>query len=187
MQAELALFRSMNGALAFALNFRHGTLKPSQLSVMMGGSHPVGRGLSGLDGAAQAGMIRAEIDQLQPRVRGLILVAHFAPRSFPCPCRQACCSGHRPNGEWQQAISDIAVLVLSEALEGCSVNYGLRHAIIRRYFGVHKSLSEAAVQAGVHRDTASAHAAKIIPYLRGHDRAARFDLEARLKAAGVVE
>jgi hypothetical protein len=80
---ELALFRSTNAALSFAFNFTHGQYKSSAMATMMGGPKPVGRGLGGLDGAGQSGMIRAEIDALEPRIRGQILVARFAVRAVP--------------------------------------------------------------------------------------------------------
>ena len=70
-----AVFRSARGALMFAFNFTHGTLKKSALAGMMGAS-PNGRGLGGLDGAAQAGMIKAEVDHL-PELHQAILIARW--------------------------------------------------------------------------------------------------------------
>ena len=185
--AEPALFGSTNAALSFAFNFKHGQLKPSSLATMMVGPKPTGRGLGGLDGAAQAGMIRAEIDALSPRIRGQILVARFAVRALPCDCKRACCSGFRANAEWLQAIADIAEIVRSEALAGTVVNFLLRHSVVRRYFGVKQSLVDIAAVTGVDRSTASAHAGKVIGYLKEQEQRARYDIEGRLKAAGIVE
>lgn len=184
---ELALFRSTNAALSFAFNFTHGQIQTTGLAVLMGGEKPVGRGLGGLDGAGTSGMIRAEIDALKPRIRGQILVARFAVRAVPCDCRHACCSGLRPNAEWLLAIAEISELVRTEALAGYSVNFQLRHILVRRYFGVHCSLVDAAKAAGVDRDTASAHASRVIGYLKAQEQRARYDIEGRLKAAGIVE
>lgn len=184
---ELALFHSVGSALAFAFNFTHGQYKSSAMATMMGGAKPTGRGLGGLDGAAQSGMILAEIDALEPRIRGQILIARFAVRSLPCGCRHVCCSGFRSNSEWLLAIAEISEMVRTEALAGYSVNFLLRQTLVRRYFGVHCSLINAAAAAGVDRDTASTHASRVICYLKAEERQARYEIEGRLKAAGIVE
>jgi hypothetical protein len=184
---EPALFRSTNAALAFAFNYRHGQYTSSAMGTLMGGPKPTGRGLGGLDGSAQAGMIKAEIDTMTPRIRGQILVARFAVHALPCDCRRACCSGWHPNAEWLRAIDEIADVVRTEALAGCSVNYTLRHAMVQRYFGVSQSLAKVALAADVNRDTASTHARRVIAYLRPEERYARYAIEGRLKAGGIVE
>lgn len=184
---ELALFRSTNAALSFAFNFTHGQYKSSAMATMMGGPKPAGRGLGGLDGAGTSGMIRAEIDALDPKIRGQILVARFAVQAVPCDCRHSCCSGFRPNAEWLLAIAEISELVRTGALAGRSVNFQLRHILVRRYFGVHCSLIDAAAAAGVERHTASEHANKVIGYLKAEERQARYAIEGRLKAAGIVD
>jgi hypothetical protein len=59
-----ALFHSEVGALKFALNYQHGGMKRPSMTVMMGGgAGKKGRGLGGLDGAAQAGMISLELGE----------------------------------------------------------------------------------------------------------------------------
>jgi len=184
---ELALFRTADAALAFAFNFKHGQTKRSGLAVMMGGGGGNGRGLGGLDGAGQAGMIEGEVERLDPSIRSRILIARFAPRVLPCACKAACCSGWRSNRDWLLAVSDIVALVREAALAGCTVNFTLRYAIVQRYFGVRRSLVDAATAADVDRHTASAHAGKVIGYLREEERQARYAIEARLKVAGIVE
>lgn len=192
---ELAPFRSANAALAFAFNFTHGTLEQSAMARLyqtppgIEGSQPGEKrlvGLSGIDLAGQAGIIKGEVSRLDPRIRGQILTARFAVRHLPCSCRHSCCSGYRPNNEWQLAICDIAEDVHAEALVNCSSNFTLRHAIVRRYFGVHQSLTDAAAAAGVDRDTASAHASRVIAYLHGEERLAKYEIDGKLKAAGIV-
>jgi hypothetical protein len=185
MILEQPLFRTVNGALSFAFNFKHGHLKPSALATMMAGARPKGKGLGGLDGAAQAGMIREQVDSLG--LRGDILTARFAVRALPCPCRRPCSSGWRGNEEWLQAIAAISNHVRSVALKGTTVNFTLRLAIVRRYFGVRQSLADAAHASGVERHTASAHANKAITYLKAEEAQARYAIEAKLKASGVVE
>ena len=100
---EDPLFRSAHAALMFALNFRHGSIKMSGLARAMGGGR-TGRGLGGLDGAAQAGMIRAEVERLTP-VRRSLLVGRHAPQQVPCQCRQACCRGWVEGEDWREAVN----------------------------------------------------------------------------------
>lgn len=186
MVTDQPIFRTVNGALAFAYNFKHGQVKPSQLATMMGPSK-TGRGLGGLDGAGQAGMILDQVGALKPQVRVWILAARFAVRALPCDCRRACCSGWKWNNEWLFPISEIVDIVREAALTGTVVNFTLRRAIVRRYFGVRQSLVDAARASGVERHTASAHANKVISYLRDEERHARYAIEATLKQADVVE
>ena len=75
----------------------------------------------------------------------------------------------------------------AEAPSGTVVNFLLRHAIVRRYFGETKSLVDIATVTGVNRDTASAHSSRVFGYLKAQEQRARYDVEGRLKAAGIVE
>ena len=49
------------------------------------------------------------------------------------------------------------------------------------------SLIDAAAAAGADLDTASAHASRVIGYLKAQEQRARYDIEGRLKATGIVE
>jgi hypothetical protein len=86
--ADTPPFHSIKGALAFAFNFSHGSVKKPFLASLAGASKP-GRGLSGLDGAGQAGLIRAAVHELKPAVREQIIIGRFAPRqaSLHLPAR----------------------------------------------------------------------------------------------------
>ena len=92
------LFRSAHQALMFAFTFsatQHGTAAAAERQLaefardryerMPGG----GRGLRGLDGAAQAGMIRRRVEEMPP-LHAAALIARFAILS-PAT-RQAACS-----------------------------------------------------------------------------------------------
>ena len=182
-----ALFRCVPDALRFAFNFKHGQCELSAMARLMDGDSRAGRGLAGLDGAGNAGFVWSEVDALEPRIRGHILVARYAARALPCDCGHACCSNWRPNADWLLAIAEIAETLRTEALSDCVVNFTLRHIIVRRYFGVRQSLVDAASAAGVERHTAGRHADKAIGYLREEERKARYAIEGRLKEAGIVE
>jgi len=178
------VFRSTHAALMFALNFTHGTLKRSTLAAMMS-SAGNGRGLGGLDGAAQAGMIRAELEKLA-KLRRTILVARYVVATIPCDCGRSCCSKIRENAEWSEAVNCLSEYVLHEGLTGSVSHYRLRRALVMRYFGQRQFLVSIAEQCGVNRDTASAYNQKITERFRQEERLANYEIEGLLKAIGVM-
>lgn len=163
--ADEALFGSAHAALVFAFNFSGQQYDKSQMARLAATPGRAGKGLGGLDGAAQAGMIRAELAHL-PEPLASILIARVAPHFSPCECRHACCSGQKPNQEWVGAILVLTERALSE-LSGHLSHYMLRRGIIEKYFGTKHNLIDLADECGVHRDTASAHNAKLMRWLKG--------------------
>jgi hypothetical protein len=128
-----------------------------------------GKGLAGLDGAAQAGMIRAEVKAMG-KLPEAILIARLAPRSMPCSCRAPCCSGQTPNKEWVDAISYLSDYVRKTALEGCTCDRILRREYVVRYFtpkAKRISIEALAEKYDVHRNTVSAHAGKVATLFAG--------------------
>jgi hypothetical protein len=180
-----AVFRSARGALMFAFNFTHGTLKKSALAGMMGAS-PNGRGLGGLDGAAQAGMIKAEVDHL-PELHQAILIARYTPPVSPCACGRACCRGSIETPEWGRAVNWLTEYVLLECLVGTVSRYRLRRTLVMRYFGQKIYLVATAELCGVNKNTASAQNQKVTERLRHEERLAEYAIEGVLKSAGIVE
>lgn len=184
--AETALFKTWKGALAFAYNFTHGTMKPSAMAGLMGGARQPGRGLGGLDGAAQAGMILAEVSQL-PHPRRHILTCRFAPAKTDCECRAACCQGFRLNRDWADSMQWLANHVHAAALTGTVSNYHLRRDLVRRYFGETVSMTETAARCGVKRDTAAEHNKRVVAYLAAEEHGAEQDIYGRLYGIGICE
>jgi len=162
---EEALFSSAHAALVFAFNFSGQQYDKSMMARMASGPTREGKGLGGLDGAAQAGMIRAELDRLDPLLMH-ILIARVAPPAVPCDCGRNCCAGSKPNKVWVDAILFLTERALGE-MSGLLSHYLLRRGIIERCFGVKHNLADLADQCGVHRDTASAHNAKLVRWLKG--------------------
>lgn len=157
------LFESAHGALVFAFNFSGQCYDRPMMNRLASPAIGSGKGLVGLDGAAQAGMIRAEV-QAMGKLAEAILIARIAPRSMPCHCRQACCSGKKPNKEWTDAISFLADHVRTTALAGCTANGMLRREYVVRYFSrkdERVSLEVLAERHDVARNTVSAHASKV--------------------------
>lgn len=185
---ERPLFRSAHGALTFAFTFNHGAVKRSYLSTLADRPAPPGRGLGGLDGAGQAGMIRAEVERLS-EVRQRILLLRFSTPRSNCECRAPCCSGFRINPEWGTALDWMAMHVLPAALAGTVSNYRLRQSLVRRYFSdekEQKSMVKIADECRVKRDTATEHNKRVVAYLEEEERRAEAEIQGRLEAAGVV-
>ena len=187
------LFRSTQDALLFA--FRHaGQAYDRPLMLRMAdASRGSGAGLAGLDGAAQAGMIRAEVAALG-RLHEAVLVARFADRAIPCQCKAACCSGERMNGEWINAVAYLADYVRTSALSGCVSTGILRREYVARYFsgkGVRDSIRVIAGRHGLEKRTAEVQAGKVATFLGGSDHgvesAAIDAITDKLREAGVVE
>lgn len=183
---EEPLFRSVKGALMFSLNYSHGQLKKPFLVQLMGGGRS-GRGLGGLDGAGQAGMIQVELDRLKTTVAKAVLVAKFSNPSTPCACRSVCCRGWRESPEWAEAINWLTGHVLTLGLGTKGRNYRFRRALVSRYFGVKESFIKMSTECGVERDTAAEQYKKISEYLKQQVDEARGELDGLLKTAGVVE
>ncbi len=167
------LFRSAHEALVFAYNFSLQASTPmTPVAKLMRGPVGPGRGLGGLDGAGQAGIIRAKIAELG-KVGAAIITARIAPRTTKCECRAACCSGLRPNREWADALSTLADTIRHTALAGCTSDGIMRREYVLRYFS-HRSerapLEELARKYSIDRHTVGAHYAKVTRWLRGDTR-----------------
>jgi hypothetical protein len=168
MQGE-SLFQSANGALVFAFNFSGQAYDRPTMNRMAAPSLGNGKGLVGLDGAGQAGMILAEVKAMGKMAES-ILIARLAPRSTGCECRAACCSGQKPNKAWTDAISFLADHVRTTALAGCIANGMMRREYVVRYFtrkDDRTSLEALADKYDIARNTVSSHSAKVAIYLGG--------------------
>ena len=71
------LFESAHGALLFAFHYFSQSGARSQMASLYKPSGKSGKGLVGVDGAAQAGFIRREVGELPPYERALI-IARFS-------------------------------------------------------------------------------------------------------------
>ncbi|MDR0770814.1 MAG: DNA-binding protein [Burkholderiales bacterium] len=178
-----ALFSSSHNALLFAFSYSLQQRAPSPMDRLFR-TPRTGKGLSGLDGAAQAGMIRAELEAVGEYAVA-VLTSRVAPRSISCECRRPCCCGHRANPEWSDAIGWLAMYMVRE-LAGTATHYRLRRGSVERYFGVGVKLGALADLCGVHRNTAGEHNAKIMAALKKEESRAWRAIDDRLQAAGVV-
>lgn len=155
IDAEQKLFRTPQDALIFAFNYSMQRQDRSLVDRLAAPSPRTGKGLSGNDGAAQAGMIRRELEQLT-EIERAVLVARFAPRSWPCACGRPCCSGHTANPEYVAAIRTIEQGAMS-VLAGRLVHYQLRCGLVEKAVGVKIEIKALAEKCGVTEKTADAH------------------------------
>jgi hypothetical protein len=189
-----ALFDSAHAALVFAFNFsgQHYDTPPLArlaASLNRGLSSSSGKGLTGLDGAAQAGMIRAEIALLGPLAES-VLAARFAPSYHPCSCRSACCSGRKTNPEWINAVAWLANHMRSTALFGTSADYRIRRTCVLRHFQAkdrRQSLEQMADYCAITRNTAGAYMSKVAKFLKVIEASAYSAISDRLQEIAVVE
>lgn len=79
-QLEDPLFDSTWAALAFAFRYSTQQYQPTPMARLMRGSIGSGKGLHGLDGAAQAGLIRCMVEK-QPAFERASIVARFGWKS----------------------------------------------------------------------------------------------------------
>lgn len=179
------LFSSAHAALVFSFNFSMDLYDRPLMNKMADGARPEGKGLSGLDGAAQAGFVRAEL-QLLGAIPSALLTARVAPHGSPCECRRPCCSGRTINRDWAEAIKTLTQHALVP-LSGCVSHYRLRAAIVQKFFGASVSLADIAEVCGVNRDTASEHNQRVIKMLKTEESSAWGRFEARLIEVGMVD
>lgn len=161
-------FTNSHSAMLFAFNFSHQAYEPPLMNRLAWGPMAgISKGLSGTDGSAQAGMILSRLSKLTVHQQN-VLIAKFAPRTWPCSCRSSCCSGSKRNDMWEQAISYLAQVAAAEALSGCLSNNRLRVAIVKRIFGDKTlTLEQMAEKTGVGEKTARNHAIAIKRWLQG--------------------
>ncbi len=179
------VFTSSRQALVFAYRFTHGTMKRPFLASLMGGPKKPGRGLAGLDGAAQAGLIKAEVGKLGP-LRRFILTARYAPQTVVCECKSSCCMGYTLNPEWAEAVEWLTDHALRAGLVGTISHYRLRRALVVRFFGDDVSMVKVAQHCNVHRDTVSDHYKRVSTHFGGEERVAQGEIDGALHVAGVV-
>lgn len=187
-----AIFDSSKSALIFAFTFAAGA-RPERDSVnkISTPSTGSGRGLGGMDGAAQAGMVLGELKRSGMLIEQ-VLTARLAMRAFICSCRSPCCSGSRPNDTWREAVSYMSdhVYQLMQSTHsgkrGMEDNYRLRKMMTGKYFGIEVDVKEIAKRAEVSERTAHQHRKAIYGHLHRIESNAWIEIEARLVSVGIV-
>lgn len=169
------LFSSTHAALSFAFNYSERQSAPSILGRLSDKPRDIGKGLSGLDGAAQAGMIRREVLQLDALQRAVV-VCKFARPKECAHCRSLVDSNERI-----EAIEALTQHV-QDTLQGDRPHLILRRWLVRKYFGERIGMAELAKKCGVHQNTASNHFRKVKAELDRIERQALRGLDESLKS-----
>lgn len=172
------LFSSAHAAIVFALNYNHQQYDKPLMNRLSWGAMPQGKGLSGVDGAAQAGMIRGMIGRLSD-LECAMLIAYCAPKQVPIPGshqaikivdnKQVRLPQWSVNPEYQAALRQIAGTYQIHALasvDNQSVQ-ATRLALVARCFGERVSLVEFSEKQGIPYRTVKRMHASVRDYLLG--------------------
>lgn len=167
-QMDEPLFDSTWAALAFAFRYSTQQYQPTPMARLMRGSLGSGKGLHGLDGAAQAGLIKAEVDQLRLFERSAVI------------SRFALCQKER-------SLAMLALVPPATAALGTGVhNRRMVDNLVQKYFGQRCFLKDLAADHGVHADTMTQRWACIKRMLRELENRGIDQMETRLQAMGLV-
>lgn len=179
--APEALFKGAPQALGFAFNFAARQYAKSGMTALLARSAGLGngKGLVGLDGAAQAGLILAEWAEL-PKDQRECLAARYAMRYRP----ESDWGNQIVTAEWRAAIDHMTVFT-GYLVTGMS-HQQLRRNLVRRYFGDKIDMSAISQKVGVHRATANNHWSIFSKALRELESRALANIEQRLADAGIV-
>lgn len=182
---EPGIFKNAHEALVFALHYSAQQYALSPMGKMMQGSGlGSGRGLVGLDGAGQAGMVMAELQALSSLERAA-LVGRYAPRDLQCDCGRPCCRRFRRNPEWSDAVRELVESAMTQ-FSGTFSHYRVRLGAVERYFGAKHKIQDIAEACGLDRHTVGTHNAVIVKWLRGIEHGASDRFDSAIKAAGML-
>lgn len=173
-----AIFQNADQALRFAFNSgSRGAQRPylNRLAAPSLAGEPT---LAGIDGAAQAGMIRAEVAALGKTLER-VLKGRFAPRSLPCNCGRPCCRRSFENPEWIEAVSALAEEIVRR-LKLSGSYLGLRTDIVRKYFSGGVKIQDLVKRHGLSRNTVSVFNSRMVRELRQLENRATMEIEDRL-------
>lgn len=162
------LFKGAHQALTYAFNYSSGTLDRPAMVKMADRTPRTGRGLAGVDGAAQAGFILRELQALSS-LHQRILEAAFLPQTTPCPC----CHSAVWDADWLQSVRVVSDAAMSAGvLSGHVVHRIVRDGLVMRYFATKANrprivLADLASKAGISERTVTDQNGKITLWLRG--------------------
>ena len=172
------VFETTRHALVFAFRFSSEQYGEGTLGKLLRRGAGSGRGLSGLDGAGQAGMVLAAVWRLKDIERAAI-VARFSPRSEPCPC----CGGAKMPDIWREAVETLAEWCIPTGVS----NIRCRRALVGKYFGL-PGVEFAALAAAhqINRKTVAEHYRAMVRLLADVEALAQAAVDDVFKGAGMV-
>ncbi|MFJ2989969.1 hypothetical protein ACIPF8_19050 [Collimonas sp. NPDC087041] len=162
------LFSNSHEALVFAFNYSSQQYALSPMSKMMQlGAVGTGKGLVSIDGAAQSGFIRKQVESLS-EVHKACIVARYSPRFEECPC---CGNKDKAVQEYKEAIATLSQWAVS-CFSGLSTRVA-REYIIRSYYEKGLSISRVAERTKIGKSTLYDYKSKIIERLKDVDHEAQ--------------
>lgn len=170
------LFTTTASALTFALRYSTQQYAETAMSKMMkrSGRRSSGKGLVGLDGAGQAGMILRKLDELGQLERACI-VARYAERMAECPS----CKNDTATPEYRDAINLLATWA-TLTIENVTDVSRMRYAIIADFYERRRLVGKTAEAIGMARATAYENRARIHEKLAELDKRAQGQIEEKL-------
>lgn len=174
------LFLSAHEALIFAFNFADQQYAQSPMARLYR-TPGSGRGLVGVDGAGEAGMIMAEVMRLDQLERDALCVRFTRVRGT---CH--CCGHETDLPQVREALGRLEGYALSETANTTSI--GLIRALVRSHFGLaHIGTARlAAEQHQVSERTVENHSGNVKRALRMLERRAERRVERLLQLSGKV-
>lgn len=180
-QTAEPIFTSAHEALKFAFSYSSYQYPMSVMAKMMKRRKPLGsgRGLVGLDGAAQAGFVLSEVGQ-QARLNKAIITARFLERSMVCEC----CGGLGRNPDWWGAICFLAE-ASAGAVSGVS-HSRMRQDLLAKIYGEPFTLDQIATRFSLDRKTIARHRNALDAWSRKVEARAVGAIDERLRDIGMV-
>jgi hypothetical protein len=192
---EETRFRSSSAALRFYCDATPANYEMSTLADFVGPARPFGRGLGGLEGAGERGMIGSNLDTL-PQLWRRILRARYTKPEIPCYCLRPCCAEFRINPAWALEVVWIGATVMVDLAPKDERSVlrqkpTLREDIVSRYFGRRyhgRKLSnkEMANRSKVSERSVSTFTHEISSMLRKEEKRAEEAIDDRLRTAKLV-
>ena len=168
------LFRNSQEALIFAFNFSSAQYGISEMARLAGPMASSGKGLVGVDGAGQAGMIMKKVDDLD-RYHRACIIARYSQRFEECRC---CRNASMPLQQYRESISTLADWSV-QFITGLSLRQ-MREVIIRSFYEQGVSFKTEADKLNVPKSTAYDQRSMIIAGLKKIDSTAQAEIFAKL-------
>lgn len=178
MTEAAPIFTSTHNALTFAFNFAHQQYDaPAMAKLMSSGQIGSGKGLVGVDGAGQAGMILAAVWRL-PALERHAIIARYGQQ--PVECR--CCGAERKSDQWQLAVEGLAAWAVPAGISKMRV----RRDLIEMFFLRKGTLKDIATKGGEDRRKLGEQYSAITQRLQQAEAKAQASMDDALRTSGMV-
>lgn len=179
------IFESAEEAITFACNYSSQQYALSPMAkILQRGAYGSGRGLVGLDGAGQSGMVFAEIAGLD-YWQMLAVMAGKMVRSERCDCTHSCCRGWKMTDVFREAVHQLADHV-ARVLPVVPQVKEFRVAVIMKFYGEKVHPQDVAEKLEIPEDAAERHITSIRKCIRDLQKSGLTALSERLDEVGML-